>query len=182
MSKKLQALLALSIVFASFINPSAHAHTSLELSTPSNNQSMQFMPTELSATFDEDLIEIEGEVVNTLELQNADGVNYELSPATIAGPVVSAKVGDGEYPAGKYLLKYRVVSADGHPVTGEISFSTQSATTIGSISAEPVTTAYIPEPVDSSSNAWLYLLSGAILLVSILFGVKRKRDRGSSIG
>ena len=182
MSKKLQALLALSIVFASFINPSAHAHTSLELSTPSNNQSMQFMPTELSATFDEDLIEIEGEVVNTLELQNADGVNYELSPATIAGPVVSAKVGDGEYPAGDYLLKYRVVSADGHPVTGEISFSTQSATTIGSIAAEPVTTAYIPEPVDSSSNAWLYLLSGAILLVSILFGVKRKRDRGSSIG
>ena len=182
MSKKLQALLALSIVFASFINPSAHAHTSLELSTPSNNQSMQFMPAELSATFDEDLIEIEGEVVNTLELQNADGVNYELSPATIAGPVVSAKVGDGEYPAGDYLLKYRVVSADGHPVTGEISFSTQSATTIGSIVAEPVTTAYIPKPVDSSSNAWLYLLGGAILLVGILFGVKRKRDRGSSIG
>ena len=175
MSKKLQALLALSIVFASFINPSAHAHTSLELSTPSNNQSIEFMPTDLSATFDEDLIEIEGEVVNTLELQSADGVSYDLSPATIAGPVVSAKVGDGEYPAGNYLLKYRVVSADGHPVTGEISFSTQSATTIGSMAAEPVTTAFIPEPVDSSSITWLYLLGGAILLVGILFGVKRKR-------
>ena len=175
MSKKLQALLALSIVFASFINPSAHAHTSLELSTPSNKQSIEFMPTELSATFDEDLIEIEGEVVNTLELQRADGTNYLLSAATIAGPVVSAKVGDGEYPAGNYLLKYRVVSADGHPVTGEISFSTQSATTIGSMAAEPVTTAYIPEPVDSSSITWLYLLGGAILLVGILFGVKRKR-------
>ena len=175
MSKKLQALLALSIVFASFINPSAHAHTSLELSTPSNNQSIEFMPTELSATFDEDLIEIEGEVVNTLELQRADGTNYLLSAATIAGPVVSAKVGDVEYPAGNYLLKYRVVSADGHPVTGEISFSTQSATTIGSMAAEPVTTAFIPEPVDSSSITWLYLLGGAILLVGILFGVKRKR-------
>ena len=175
MSKKLQALLALSIVFASFINPSAHAHTSLELSTPSNKQSIEFMPTELSATFDEDLIEIEGEVVNTLELQRADGTNYLLSAATIAGPVVSAKVGDGEYPAGNYLLKYRVVSADGHPVTGEISFSTQSATTIGSMAAEPVTTAFIPEPVDSSSITWLYLLGGAILLVGILFGVKRKR-------
>ena len=175
MSKKLQALLALSIVFASFINPSAQAHTALELSTPSNNQSIEFMPTDLSATFDEDLIEIEGEVVNTLELQSADGVSYELSPATIAGPVVSAKVGDGEYPAGNYLLKYRVVSADGHPVIGEISFSTQSATTIGSMAAEPVTTAFIPEPVDSSSITWLYLLGGAILLVGILFGVKRKR-------
>ena len=175
MSKKLQALLALSIVFASFINPSAHAHTSLELSTPSNKQSIEFMPTELSATFDEDLIEIEGEVVNTLELQRADGTNYLLSAATIAGPVVSAKVGDGEYPAGNYLLKYRVVSADGHPVTGEISFSTQSATTIGSMAAEPVTTAFIPEPVDSSTNTLSFILGGLMLLVGILFGIKRKR-------
>ena len=175
MSKKLQALLALSIVFASFINPSAHAHTALELSTPSNNQSIEFMPTELSATFDEDLIEIEGEVVNTLELQNADGVNYELSPATIAGPVVSAKVGDGEYPAGDYLLKYRVVSADGHPVTGEISFSTQSVSIIGSTPSEPVTTSYIPEPVESSSNTLFFLLGGLMLLVGILFGIKGKR-------
>jgi LPXTG-motif cell wall-anchored protein len=182
MSKKLQALLALSIVFASFINPSAHAHTSLELSTPSNNQSIEFMPTELSATFDEDLIEIEGEVVNTLELQSADGTNYLLSAATIAGPVVSAKVGDGEYPAGSYLLKYRVVSADGHPVTGEISFSTQSATTIGSTPSEPVTTSYIPEPVESSSSTWFFLLGGLMLLVGVLFGIKGKRDRGSSIG
>ena len=72
-----------------------HAHTSLELSTPSNNQSIEFMPTELSVAFDEDLIEIEGEVVNTLELQGSDGAIYALSAATIAGPVVSSKVGDG---------------------------------------------------------------------------------------
>ena len=175
MSKKLQALLALSIVFASFINPSAHAHTSLELSTPSNKQSIEFMPTELSATFDEDLIEIEGEVVNTLELQRADGTNYLLSAATIAGPIVSAKVGDGEYPAGSYILKYRVVSADGHPVSGEISFSTQSATTIGAMPSEPVTTSYVPEPVDSSTNTLSFILGGLMLLVGILFGTKRKR-------
>ena len=175
-------LLVLTLPLVNVSNSPANAHTSLELSTPLNNQSMQFMPTELSATFDEDLIEIEGEVVNTLELQNADGVNYELSPATIAGPVVSAKVGDGEYPAGDYLLKYRVVSADGHPVTGEISFSTQYVSIIGSTPSEPVTTSYIPEPVESSSNALLYLLGGLLLLVGILFGVKRKRDRGSSIG
>lgn len=156
-------------------NSPANAHTSLELSTPSNNQSIEFMPTELSATFDEDLIEIEGEIVNTLELQNADGANYELSPATIAGPVVSAKVGDGEYPAGNYLLKYRVVSADGHPVTGEISFSTQSAITIGATPSEPVTTSYIPEPDDSSSNTLFFVLGGLMLLVGILSGIRRKR-------
>ena len=133
------------------------------------------MPTELSATFDEDLIEIEGEVVNTLELQSADGTNYLLSAATIAGPVVSAKVGDAEYPAGNYLLKYRVVSADGHPVTGEISFATQSATTIVAMPSEPVTTSYVPEPVNSSTNTMFFILGGLMLLVGILFGIKRKR-------
>lgn len=133
------------------------------------------MPTELSATFDEDLIEIEGEVVNTLELQDSDGAIYALSAATIAGPVVSAKVGDGDYPAGSYLLKFRVVSADGHPVSGEISFSTQSATTIGSTPSEPVTTSYIPQPVDSSTNTLFFILGGFMLLVGILFGIKRKR-------
>jgi copper resistance protein C len=168
-------LLALTIPLINVSTSPAHAHTSLELSTPSNNQSIEFMPTELSATFDEDLIEIEGEVVNTLELQSADGANHLLSAATIAGPVVSAKVGDGDYPAGNYLLKFRVVSADGHPVTGEISFSTQSATEIGSTPAEPVTTSYIPEPVESSSKSLFYLLSGLLLLVGILFGIKRKR-------
>ena len=168
-------LLALTIPLAHVSTSPGLAHTSLELSTPSNNQSIEFMPTDLSATFDEDLIEIEGEVVNTLELQSADGTNYLLSAATIAGPVVSAKVGDAEYPAGNYLLKYRVVSADGHPVTGEISFATQSATTIGAMPSEPVTTSYVPEPVDSSTNTMFFILGGLMLLVGILFGIKRKR-------
>lgn len=153
---------------------SVHAHTALEFSTPSNSQSIEFMPVELSATFDENLIEIDGEIVNTLELQSADGTNYLLSTATITGPVVSAKVGDGEYPAGNYFLKFRVVSADGHPVTGEISFSTQSATEISSTPAEPVTTSFIPEAVESSSNTLLFLLSGFMLLVGIIFGIRRK--------
>jgi len=164
-------LLALTIPLINVSTSPAHAHTSLELSTPSNNQSIEFMPTELSATFDEDLIEIEGEVVNTLELQSADGTNYLLSAATIAGPVVSAKVGDGDYPAGEYLLKYRVVSADGHPITGEISFSTQSATTIESdLGVEVV---YQEEEQDRYySNVGFLIVAAIFLSLSLYFGVR----------
>ena len=164
-------LLALTIPLINVSTSPAHAHTSLELSTPSNNQSIEFMPTELSATFDEDLIEIEGEVVNTLELQSADGTNYLLSAATIAGPVVSAKVGDGDYPAGNYLLKFRVVSADGHPITGEISFSTQSATTIESdLGVEVV---YQEEEQDRYySNVGFLSVAAIFLSLSLYFGVR----------
>jgi methionine-rich copper-binding protein CopC len=149
----------------------ANAHTSLELSTPSDGQSIQFMPAELSASFDEDLVQIKGEVVNTLELESAGGAKYVLSSATIAGPTVSANAGDGEYPAGDYLLKYRVVSADGHPVTGVISFSTQSPTTIESdLGVEVV---YQEKEQDRYfSNIGFFIVAAIFLLLSLYFGVR----------
>ena len=149
----------------------ANAHTSLELSTPSDGQSIEFIPAELSASFDEELIEIEGEMVNTLELESADGTKYVLSSATIAGSTVSANARDGEYPAGEYLLKYRVVSADGHPVSGEIAFSTQSPTTIESdLGVELV---YQEEEQDRYfSNIGFFVVAAIFLLLSLYFGVR----------
>ena len=157
----------------------ANAHTSLELSTPSDGQSIEFMPAELSARFDEDLIEIEGEIVNTLELESADGTKYVLSSATIAGSTVSANAGDGEYPAGDYLLKYRVVSADGHPVTGEIKFSTQSLTTIGSVPAEAEATPYLAKTEDSSPESALYIAVGLLLAIASALVIKKRMGNGS---
>jgi methionine-rich copper-binding protein CopC len=149
----------------------ANAHTSLELSTPSDGQSIEFIPAELSASFDEELIEIEGEMVNTLELESADGTKYVLSSATIAGSTVSANTRDGEYPAGDYLLKYRVVSADGHPISGEIAFSTQSPTTIESdIGVEVV---YQEEEQDRYfSNIGFFVVAAIFLSLSLYFGVR----------
>jgi len=172
-------LIALSIPLIAISASPANAHTSLELSTPSDNQSIEFMPAELSASFDEDLIEIEGEVVNTLELESADGTKYVLSAATIAGPTVSASAGDGEYPAGEYLLKFRVVSADGHPVTGEIRFSTQSLTTIGSVPAEPVATAYVAENEESSPRNFIYIASGLLLALASALVIRKRMGNGS---
>jgi methionine-rich copper-binding protein CopC len=177
--RRVLMLLVLSIPLMTTTALPAHAHTSLELSTPSDGQSFEFMPAELSASFDEDLIEIEGEVVNTLELESADGTKYVLSAATITGPTVSANAGNGEYPAGEYLLKYRVVSADGHPVTGEIRFSTQSLTTIGSVPAEPVATAYVGETEESSSQNIIYIVAGLLLALAIALGMKRRMGNGS---
>jgi LPXTG-motif cell wall-anchored protein len=173
--KRVLLLLALSIPLINTSALPAHAHTSLEFSSPSDSQSIEFMPAGLSASFDEDLIEIEGEVVNTLELESADGTKYVLSAATITGPTVSANAGNGEYPAGEYLLKYRVVSADGHPVTGEIRFSTQSLTTIGSVPAEPVTTANVAETEESSSQNFIYIVAGLLLALAIALGMKKRK-------
>ena len=172
-------LLALSIPLIVTSALPAHAHTSLELSTPSDSQSIEFLPNKLSASFDEDLVEIEGEVVNTLELESADGKKYVLSSASIAGPTVSARAGDGEYPAGDYVLKYRVVSADGHPVTGEIKFSTQSLTTIGSMPAGAEATPYLAKTKDSSPESALYIAVGLLLALVSALVIKKRMGNGS---
>lgn len=151
--------------------PSASAHSALESSNPANDQVLEAFPSELSLTFNEELISIEGESVNTLTLQGTDGAIYDLLEQTVVGAVLSAKASSAEYPAGEYLLKYRVVSADGHPITGEISFSTQSATTIESdLGVEVV---YQEEEQDRYySNVGFFIVATIFLSLSLYFGVR----------
>jgi len=167
-------LLVLSIPLIATSASPAHAHTSLEFSTPSDSQLIEFMPTEVSASFDEDLISIEGESVNTLTLIGADGASYQLSPPTISGAVLSAQVADGEYPAGDYLLSYRAVSADGHPITGEITFSTKSSTMVESAPTTPVTTSLPAEAEDSTFGSSLALIISLAIIFAVVFGINRK--------
>lgn len=151
--------------------PSANGHSALVLSNPTNDQVLEAFPSEMSLTFNEELISIEGEYVNTLNLEGADGSNYDLLAPNVVGAVLSAKASPAEYPAGEYLLKYRVVSADGHPITGEISFSTQSATIIKSDLGVDVV--YQEEEQDRYySNIGFFILAAIFLSLSLYFAVR----------
>jgi len=108
-------------VFSLF--PSAQAHSDLISSDPAAGASLEQIPESFSLTFNEELISIEGETINTLSLEDASGKNYSLSEVEILDEVLTASAISGQYPAGDYLLTYRVVSADGHPITGDITFS-----------------------------------------------------------
>lgn len=168
-------LFALSLAF---ISAPAHAHSALTSSNPAQGSVIEVFPTDFALTFNEELISIEGQSVNKLSLSDASGVNYSLSETTIAGEVLSASVTAGQYPAGEYLLTYRAVSADGHPITGEIAFTVQSSTTIASPMEEPVTTSIATEP--EPAEALTYLLIGLMLLLGIASRVwsNRKARRG----
>ena len=157
---------------------SAFAHSSLISSDPAQDSVVDVIPTDFALTFNEELISIEGQSVNKLSLSDASGVSYSLSETNIVGGVLSASVTAGQYPAGEYLLTYRAVSADGHPITGEIAFTVQSSTTINSPMKEPVTTSITTEP--EAAGALTYLLIGLILLLGIASRVwsNRKARRG----
>jgi len=151
--------------------PSAQAHSDLISSDPVAGASLEKIPESFSLTFNEELISIEGETINTLSLEDAAGKNYPLSEVKILREVLTASAISGQYPAGEYLLSYRAVSADGHPITGEITFSTQSSTTIDSDLGLEVT--YQEEEQERYYSNVGFLIAAAIFLIlSIFFGVR----------
>lgn len=131
------AIIALLLVF-SLVIP-AFAHAQLLSSSPANGASL---PTadELVLTFNED---VSPDFVTFYAEGDSEGV-LDGEP-TVDGPVVTqplAATANGEYAIG-----YRVVSADGHPVSGEITFTltdVPATETTESETTEPETTEPVP--------------------------------------
>jgi hypothetical protein len=83
--------------------------------------------------------------------------------ATVYGNSVSTPVAPLG-PAGVYTAAYRIISADGHPVSGEITFSLSQAGT-----GTPVTASPTANQAQSSSSGggvpiWVWLVIAAVLL------------------
>ena len=73
-------------------------------------------PKYISITFNEDLIEIAGKPVSKIRLFNAKGQEIKLPAAQIIHRDIVVAV--SKLPPSKYKVIYRVVSGDGHPVSG----------------------------------------------------------------
>ena len=100
--------------------PAANAHTSLVSSNPKSNAMLMESPKSISITFNEDLIRISGKNVSKISLSNTIG-NVKLGAITINKGTITAKLLK-TLPVSKYKVTYRVVSADGHPVSGSYNF------------------------------------------------------------
>ena len=100
--------------------PAANAHTSLVSSNPKSNAMLMESPKSISITFNEDLIKISGKNVSKISLSNTIG-NVKLGAITINKGTITAKLLK-TLPVSKYKVTYRVISADGHPVSGSYNF------------------------------------------------------------
>lgn len=94
----------------------ASAHASLVSSTPEDGQRLATLPDELTFTFSEDIDSPAYAVLNS-----PDGDQVAAEEVEVDGPTVRVAVVD-DPGAGTYTAAFRVVSADGHPVTGQLSF------------------------------------------------------------
>ncbi|HJY24351.1 MAG TPA: copper resistance CopC family protein [Actinomycetes bacterium] len=184
-------LVGLTVVAAVvvFSAPPALAHTSLLSSTPADSAELDAPPAVVELVFTEP---VNPELV-TVVVTNTAGTQWQAG-----APVVSAaNVSQPLQPlteAGEYVVAYRVVSADGHPVTGQVGFvlrlpvpaSSNASTASTSVTALPTSTpvaarAQPPSTENSaSSSAWTYAAIGlpvAALLFAVGMGIARSRAR-----
>ena len=112
-------LLSLLLTFAP---DSASAHSQLVSSAPAKNSFISVDPGAVELTFNESLIVIKGQITNRItvtdsqrKIWSAQKIQVHRNKARVA-LLSSLK-------SGKYLVTYRVVSQDGHPIKGNFSFT-----------------------------------------------------------
>jgi copper resistance protein C len=181
-----------------FAGPAA-AHDVLISSDPADGSTLQTAPATVTLTFDQPVQNFEPVVTMT----GPDGQSYQSGSPTVDSTVVTSAVGEITQ-AGEYVIAFRVVSADGHPVTGEVKFqfagaalavesagagsaatgtsaaaptSGTAATSAATPTSAAVSTAAVA-PTSSSSGlsvwVWAALALAAVLIIAAIVVVLRR--------
>lgn len=150
----------------------AYAHAGLVSSTPTAGASLDVLPPEVSLRFSEEISEPAYVAVRT-----ADGTTYEDGAAVVDGATVTQALVAGEQ-AGTYTIAYRVVSEDGHVVTGEFDVTV----TDGVTQAPPTggTDAAAASGTESGTGVAPYALAGALALLVVVVSVVALRRKCTS--
>ena len=187
------ALLAALIVGAA----PARAHSDLLSSSPEAGATLAEAPGEISFTFTEELLD-QGNAV-TLTVVETD-TRLELGAVKVRGDTVRVAWPD-QSPAGAYRAAYRVVSADGHPINGSITFTieqavggalggdesespTQTATETAAAPAQspsPVVATPSPQPVSTDAADASGTMDAGVVVWALALGVVMLLGAGAGI-
>ena len=118
----------------------AQAHDVLLRTEPSDGAVLDTPPTQVRLTFGQQALSI-----GTRVAVSGPGGPIAAPPVEVVGSYVTQPLPTG-LPAGRYTVLWRVTSADGHPVSGQFTFSAKGS---GSGAAAP--SSATPEP-DSSTD------------------------------
>lgn len=139
----LAALLAALVVTAS----PASAHARLESSSPADGSTLTAVPPEIMLRFNEPIKDGLNQVsVKSGSTDVADG-NVQVDGNAVYQPVKYSMK------PGKYSISYKVVSADGHPVSGTLSFTYDPPEGDTGAGEEPGATATSSGPGSGTSSA-----------------------------
>lgn len=155
--------LGLFLISLVLVPTAAAAHSNLVETNPADGAVLEKLPAEATVTLGE--APKKADVV----LEAPDGTVHKLQ-TQVADTTITAEL-PSTGPRGDYALSYRVVSADGHPVTGSATFTVTTgsapvATTPSPAGAAPTAA------TDGSESGWSSLaLAGGAALVALAAGL-----------
>lgn len=168
----------------------ASAHDELLASTPAAGEKLEAAPTSITLTFSANVLDVGAAIV----VADEHGRDWTAGESTIEEGSVTVPVEAGMPEAG-YEVRWRVVSSDGHPISGLIPFTVgdgrpiertaQAPADAGAAATDEGQTAAAAPPDSGVVRILLIGVGGAVVAVA-LFAVirflRRRRTRASGSG
>lgn len=151
----------------------ASAHAVLVASSPAQKSTVPTAPGVVILTFSETVRAVPGKI----RVIGPDGEPASRGNPTVSGSEVSIQL-RSDPPQGTYLVSFRVISADSHPVSGGFTFSVGAPSTTPDLPAgsasDPVVSALVPA-ARYVGYAGLALLIGPVLVLLALWPTRLDR-------
>ena len=163
------------------------AHTAvLASSDPAERTTVKSRPTMIRLTFTEDVNPKFANVV----VNSTDDRIWTSGPSQVEGPRVTASLRPDMSAPGVYTVGYRVVSADGHPVSGSFTFTIASVPGPPAPASPPTATsptasappeAAAPAGSDTKTSILIAGAAGLALGCAIAFWQSRRHRRNNAL-
>ncbi|WP_370945932.1 copper resistance protein CopC [Amycolatopsis sp. cg5] len=165
MRKALTALALVGAAMFAMASP-ALAHNVLISTDPAKGSSVDAGPAKITLTFDQF---VQNADVNQIAVTGPGGGQWAEGQVKVDGSVVSVPLRPLG-PAGEYKIGYRILSADGHAVTGESTFTLAKAGTGTPASADAAKGTGQAATTESTSDGgvpiWVWI-AGAVVLLGV---------------
>jgi methionine-rich copper-binding protein CopC len=143
----------------------ADAHASLVSTDPTDGSQVETAPKTVELTFSQDLD------TGFVAVMAPDGTKVGTSEPRLSGARMSADLAES-HQSGMYTVAYRVVSVDGHPVTGQFSFTATSGH-----QATPQEASSEESFVDRHSTLLIVGLALAMVAIALMLAPLSRRRR-----
>lgn len=156
------AVLTLALVGVGAMSASAHAE--LVSSNPADGSTLGVAPTQVVLTFNEAVATVGNQIVVT----SPSGLLVNQGSPTVNGATVSVPL-RSLAENGTYLINYRIVSDDGHPVQRQLSFTLNVPGLKDTASSSPSPITSTAPSGSSGPNVWVIVIGAAV--VGIVIGL-----------
>jgi len=183
------ALVALGAAIA--VPAPASAHDQLVGTDPADGATLTALPAQITLTFSDAVLPDPG--ATAVEVTDPAGAPVADGEATTDGATVTQTLrADAADPNGRYTVAWKVVSSDGHPVSGTFAFTvagapiatpTPTTTPTASSSPTPTESALPGPPMEAQGGipTWVWVVLGVLVVAAMgaVVAVLVARARGS---